>query len=260
MFKLNINNPTEMANTLKDMRKVGDKLRAIATPFLTEDLSDKERLEFCHLAKFIFAFDEKIRIIEKRESPDFIVEYGKKRFGLELARIFDPKEVQNINSKKELFKKAANEFEAKYPNNTILANFWLLDGFRFTGNQKNSLVEEIVEFTYELISGNKPNYPNFIKDIFITKHTGVDFNFNEGAYMSKDLPSTNLIEAINKKEAKVDEYKANTGIDAQWLLLVNGIGSDSFNTEDVEMPEKIESQFEHIYLLQDFEGKVIKIK
>jgi len=65
---------------------------------------------------------------------------------------------------------------------------------------------------------------------------------------------------IQKKEAKFNQYREASGLERQWLLLVSGIGSDSFNIEDVELCEEIESQFEHIYLLEDFEARVTEMK
>lgn len=260
MITINPNNPEEVKEAFEKMKSSKAKLKSIVEPFLTEELSEKEILELCHLAKFIFAFDDKIKILEKRESPDFIIQNEGKTIGLEIERIFNLEEVQNIKSKQELFNKATKEFENKYQNLKLLANFWLHDGFMFKGIQKNVLIEEIVNFTYELVSGDNPQYPSYIEKVDVMKHSGVSFNFNEGVYMPKDLPVTNLIEAINKKEAKVTEYKDNTGIDYQWLLIVSGIGSESFNIENVEIPEEIESQFEHIYLLEDFDAKVTEIK
>ena len=260
MITFNPNNVEEMREGFEKMKTTKAKLKAIAEPFLVPELSEKEILEVCHLANFITSFDESLKIIEKRESPDFIVEYHGNQIGLEIERLFNLSEVQNIKSKQELFKKAATNFEDKHPTIKILANFWLNDGFTFRGNQKNLLIEEISNFTYDLVSGNKPTYPSYIKDVDVMKHSGVSFNFNEGAYMVNDLPPENLIEAINKKEAKIAEYKANTGFDSQWLLLVSGIGSESFAIEDVELPTEIKSRFEHIFLLEDFDARVTKIK
>ena len=122
------------------------------------------------------------------------------------------------------------------------------------------LIEEIINFVNELASGNNPSYPIFIEDVDIMKHSGVSFNFNEGAYMECDLPTANLLESIVKKEAKLKKYKINSGLDSHWLLLVSGIGSESFNVADTELSQKIESQFKRIYLLKDFEATVAKIK
>ncbi len=260
MIIFNPNNPEEMREAIEKMKTTKAKLKAIANPFLVPELLEKEVLEVCHLANFIISYDESLKIIEKRESPDFVVEHHGNQIGLEIERLFNLDEVQNIKSKQDLFKKAAISFEAKHPEIKILANFWLNDGFTFRGNEKGLLIEEITDFTYELISGNKPTYPIYIKDVDIMKHSRVSLNFNEGAYMVDDLPPENLIEAINKKEAKVTEYKANTGFDSQWLLLVSGIGSESFGIKDVELPTKIKSQFEHIFLLEDFDARVTKIK
>ncbi len=92
------------------------------------------------------------------------------------------------------------------------------------------------------------------------KHSGVSFSFNEGAYMQTEITETSLDEAIQRKENKFASYKANTGLDNQWLLIVSSIGSHSFDFDDFTLEKEIVSQFEHIYVLQDFEGKIITIK
>ena len=261
MFEIDTKNLAESLKQAKEeMDKLGDNVNLIIRHLLNDSLNKKEVIEICHAGKFITVLGDKIQIKKKTEAPDFIIEYNGKEIGLEVERILNPHEVQNIKSKQELFEKAAKEFESKFPSVKLLANFWLQDGFRFKGNQKNMLTKEIVNFIHELASGNNPPYPIYIENVDLMSHSGVSFNFNEGAYMLSDLPTANLLEAITKKEAKVENYKINSGLDSHWLLLVSGIGSESFNIEDVELPQKIESQFEHIYLLEDFDAKVTKIK
>ncbi len=245
-----------MQEQIKKLKATKTKLIAIVEPFLKDNISHKDRLELAHLAKFIVSFDESIKIIEKRESPDFIIEYKGNFIGLEIERIFNLEEVANIKSKEAVFNKAALEFEKKYSDSKVLANFWVTDGYEFTGKE----IQEIAEFTYQTISGVNPAYPPYIKKILFMKHSGVSFNYNEGAYMPTEITGTSLDENIRKKEKKIANYKANTGINSQWLLLISGIGSDSFDLDDFELRKPIESQFEHIYLLQDFEAKIITLK
>jgi hypothetical protein len=242
-----------------------NKVSSIINSFLTGSLSEKEETEIRQVGNFIVVSGENIRLLEKREAPDFIIEQNGKKIGLEVERIFNPDVVQNIKSKKELFDKAAIKFESTFPHVKLLANFWLDDSFTFHGSQKSSLIQEICNFIYEVSSGNAPTSPSYIKEFQIMEHSGVCFNFNAGAYFVKDLPNANLIKAIEKKEEKVAGYISNTGIDSQWLLLVSGIGAESFRIDTTEMTNNIKSQFEHIYLLEDFllediDPRVTKIK
>ncbi len=132
-----------LKDELEKMTETKDKLKAIVAPFLTDNLSDKNRLELAHLATFINSFDESIKIIEQRESPDFIIEYKGNYIGLEHERIFNDEEVANIKSKEAIFNKAAIEFEKKYSGIKVLANFWVTEGYKFTGKETS----EIADFT-----------------------------------------------------------------------------------------------------------------
>jgi len=250
------NNPDSLKAAMEKLNEFRNKQRAIVAPFWKEDLLEKEKLEISHIAKFIIVFDESIKIIEKRESPDFIIEYKGTPIGLEIERLFNLDEVAKIKSKEALFKKAGAVFENKYSGTNVLANFWVIDGYKFTGKE----VEEIADFTYQKIIGANPKNPSYMKEIDVMNHSSVDFNYNEGTYMPMEIPATSLEEAINKKEAKFADYRANTGIDIQWLLLVSSVGSHSYDFEDFNLEKPIESQYNHIYLLEDFDAKVTPLK
>lgn len=263
MITLDRNNLEEsLKEAKKRMNDFGNKLKFIINPFIDDTLPKKEVIEVCHVGKFLVVLDKEIKLLEKAKppKPDFIIEYAGEKIGLEVERIFNLEEVQNIKSKQGLFEKAAHEFENSNPKINVMVNFWTIEGFKFEGNDKKSLISEINSFVVEIVNGNNPVYPSFIEKADFIPHSRVNFNFNEGGYSSEDISNLTLNEAIQKKEAKFSQYKLNTGLDRQWLLLVSDIGSDSFNIEDVELPKEIESQFEHIYLLEDFEARVTEIK
>lgn len=263
MIQLDINNLAEsLKKAREEFNNFGNKVNVIVSPFINDTLPRKEVLEICHVGKFLVVLDKEINLLEKAKppKPDFIIECAGEKIGLEVERVFNLEEVQNIKSKQGLFEKAAHEFENSNPNVNVMVNFWTIEGFEFEGNDKKSLIAEINSFVFETVNGNKPVYPSFIEKADFMPHSQVNFNFNEGGYSSEDISDLTLNEAIQKKEAKFNQYKLNTGLDRQWLLLVSGIGLDSFNIENVELPKEIESQFEHIYLLEDFEARVTEIK
>lgn len=263
MFNLDMKNLEEsLKEAKKKMDQFGNKINSIINPFLDEKLSRKEVVEICHVGKFIAVWDETIQLVEKRESPDFVVNHQGEKIGLEVERIFNHKEVENIKSKQGLFESAAQKFQSQYPQFKLLANFGLTDNFQIKGNKKSDLIKEINEYMFAKANKNILNKPSFITGVDIMPHTGVSFNFVEGVYMATDITETTIKDAIEKKELKFNKYKEHLGTERQWLLLVIGIGSDSYNIEieELEFTEEIESQFEHIYLLEDFDAKVIEIK
>lgn len=233
-----------------------DKQNQIVAPFWDDSMTDKNKLELSHLAKFILCYDESIEIVEQRESPDFIVQYQGGRLGLEIERLFNPDHVAAIKSREAIFKKAAIEFERRYPGEKVAANLWAVENYQFSGKE----IGEIADFVHQVIAGDGPAAPPYLSQYFLSPHSGVNFSYNEGSYTQIEMPATSLDEAISKKEAKLPSYLENTGLDRQWLLLISaGIGSDAFDLEDYE-PKEYESGYEHIYLLQDFQAEVLTIK
>ena len=95
----------------------------------------------------------------------------------------------------------------------------------------------------------------------VQPHSKISFNYNEGTYNQEELENEIVLSAIEEKESKIENYTKNSGTEFQWLLLVNSeAGSDSFDTYDFEGIENIQSKFEHIFLLKDFNCEIVKIK
>ena len=243
---------------MMDDRK--SKLLDIVNPFLTPDLERKRQIELAHIAKFILAFDTNIILEKMMESPDFVISQNGKKIGIEI-RQFYTKKIESIGYIQQLFDKTSEKFAKQYTDVKILVNFWLQPNFNYKKNDSAVLVDEIVEYVYNEIKHTAVAKPSYIEKIDIQHHSNLSFHYNEGAYSQQALEEEIVLNAIKEKELKIEKYIENSETEFQWLLLVNGeVGSDSFDTYDFQKIENIESDFEHIFLLKDFDIEIIKIK
>lgn len=253
-FEESLKQAREVMNTQKSA------LLNIIKPFLTSDLEKKRQIELAHIAKFILALDKNIVLETMMESPDFVVSQNGKKIGVEI-RQFYTKKIESIGYIQQLFDKASEEFSKRYKDVKILVNFWLQPNFNYKKNDRAMLIDEIVNYVYNKHKNNTATKPNFIEDVDIQKHSDVSFHYNEGGYTQQSLEAEIVLNAVEEKELKVEKYIENSGTEFQWLLLVNGeIGSDSYDTFDFPTIENIESLFEHIFILKDFDIEIIKIK
>ena len=83
----------------------------------------------------------------------------------------------------------------------------------------------------------------------------VDNYINKKGLLKDDI----VKKFIKKKELKVRSYREKSGIKEQWLLLVAG----SLNRDSYEIKkgfDGVRTDFDRIYLLDDFKGKYYKLK
>jgi hypothetical protein len=81
-----------------------------------------------------------------------------------------------------------------------------------------------------------------------------------GAWVQSTLSESILNEAIEKKEKRLQTYIENTGINEQWLVMVIGsMGKSSFQMND-KIKTEIDSGFSRIYLMEDFNAKLNRLK
>ena len=91
------------------------------------------------------------------------------------------------------------------------------------------------------------------------KHSQKNVNVNFGAYMQQHITKDLILEYIAKKEKKCSSYRQNTEL-PQWLVLViGGTGQSSFEVNDLFSIEII-SDFDKIFLYEDFDNNLYELK
>jgi len=227
----------------------------------TSELSDSDKKktkdELFILAKFIIEFSESLEIVEGiRECPDFIVQLGEKRIGIELSQIIlDSKDKQKRGTIKKVFNRV--EEVLNKGNNNLMHNGIYEVKFNpveITGKNSSKIVDEL-----KLLFEKKlTTTPQFIKSVRMTcPHNSIVFSQDEG-WVVGQFDQKSLEEAIKKKEEKLKKYEAGT-TQEQWLLLfTSGIGkSGDFSFIDCEtLTKKYESSFIRIFLFESFSGEI----
>jgi hypothetical protein len=259
MFNIGLN---KLRAAINKVNLQGDLINSKIGKFIQEDDPYQRSLELCQVGKFLSLFDDqKIEIIEKFESPDFILSVYDKRIGLEHCLILNEKNVKQVQSLTNIFKLAENEFENNYPRIKLLANCWIsTDYLIFKQKHKKQLIKQIVDYIYGMTQKSSITKPDFLDDVMLSKHSGVSFSPNYNISNIEVLDSSTILKAIHKKESLVDWYIEKSGLHEQWLLLVAGqISPDSYRIEDLVFTLN-ESKFERIYLLDDYKSIIYKIK
>lgn len=251
---------------LKEMIQTVDRssmrIDAIIKPFIADNLTRKQSVELCQVGKFLSLMDAPSTIIERRESPDFIILYDDEIIGLEHESILDEKIAIDFRSVSDLFNDAAKSFSFKYPDTKILANIYLnVDRLVFKKHERIALIDKIVDFVSNYINDSDTIKPDFIESLSVSKHSRVSFVYNPGAHYVESLNVERLIIAIEKKESKIVDYIKKSNVQKQWLLLTTGTyGPDSFDYGDFPFQIDITSDYDRIYLLEDFKSVVWRIK
>lgn len=254
-------NIEDLKKLIQRMEKKSKNIGEIINPFITDNLSKQKRIELCQVGKFLSLLDKSSKIIERSESPDFIISYNNCRIGLEHTIIVNKDNVSYEKSVTNLFNDAAKVFSSKHPHINIHVNVWLNENKLSFGKADSKLLKhEIADYIYSVYIGAETKKPKFIKTESIMKHSRVAFIYNSGAHCVQYLDDIRLREAIKKKERLIQEYIINSCTEKQWLLIVIGSPTpESFEYNDLSH-FKIESKFDHIFLLEDFSEKLCQIK
>lgn len=251
---------------LKEMVQTVDRssmrIDAIIRPYMSDNLNRKQGIELCQVGKFLSLLDFPTTIVERRESPDFIITYDGEAIGLEHESILDEKIAADYQSVSGLFNDAAKLFSHKYPEIKILANIYLsVDRFSFKKHERAALTDIIIDFISKYLYDSTSIKPDFIDSLTISKHSRVNFVYNPGAHYVESLSEERLISAIEKKESKIADYIKKSNIHKQWLLLTTGTYSpDSFDYGDPPFRRNIISDYDRIFLLEDFHSVLWRIK
>lgn len=246
-------NKEEIKKLVQSPLAASQRIKAIIEPLINPDLADKQRLEICHLGKFLALFDDDFTNIVKSESPDFILKYQNQLIGLEVESIKDEKIASKNGSLSKLCKEASKVFQERYPEINLFVTIYFNEkGFVFQKSDSEILINDIINFIYGCYSNEEVNKPVFIESIYMLKGKKTHFLYNEGGFYVNNLTLDILQTAIRKKEKKVNSYKLASCTDIQWLLLTIGAPtSDSYEYGDFPFQMTIDSKFSRIFLMED---------
>ena len=257
-------NKDDLKKLIENSKKESAEMGEIINPILEKyELEKKEILEVCQIGKFVYKIDAKIRITEKLQppSPDFIISHKNKQIGLEHTQILTD-DASRYFKIKNLLDYSEQIFESKYPNINVHATISILnDKLDFKQNEKAELAEKIADLVHWTRMESEFDFPDFITGIRTTRHSQVSFSYKEKNWQAEYLTRDRLKQEILKKESKISGYeKSEFELAEYWLtLLIGSLSSVSYELNEMENYE-MESKFDRVYLMADFDAKIIRIK
>ncbi|MCY0969155.1 hypothetical protein [Chryseobacterium wangxinyae] len=257
-------NKIDIESLRRDFDKERDELGKIIFPIVEKyNLPQKELIEVCQVGKFIYKLNENLSIVDKPNPPrpDFILQNNLQLIGLEHTRIFTENS-EKYNRIKSLFEYSEKIFTQLFPNEKIHASITIYnDSFEYKQFQKKELANKISNYIQSLILNEKVEKPDFIEEIRLMKHSSVSFTFNEKNWQGPYLTNERLNEEIKKKEPKLQIYKnGENEIGEYWLiLLIGSLSSVSYQLDEMENYQT-ESDFNRVYLMADFDAKIVRVK
>src|SRR5674476_1480499 len=93
--------------SINQMKERIESLDKIIRPFLNDNNNRKQNIELCQVGKLLTSLDGRLSILDRRESPDFIICYNGEIIGLEHEEIVDNNLAKSIRSIEKLFRDAA---------------------------------------------------------------------------------------------------------------------------------------------------------
>jgi len=249
---------------INDSQIEKEGLGKIINPIIDKyNLSQKERLEVCQIGKFVYKIDSEINIIDKPEPPrpDFIIKYKSKLVGLEHTRIFT-KNADNYNRTKSIIDYSETIYKKKFPEDKVHGIISVNnDNLEYKQNEKKAIATEIANYVNCVKNQIKVEKPKYIEDVRTTIHSKISFSYKEKNWEAEYLPKERLEEAIRNKEEKLSIYqKDEKEISEYWLvLLIGSLSSASYELNENEN-YKMDSKFNRVYLMADFDATIVRIK
>lgn len=227
-------------------------------------LNDQDSLEACQIGKFLCSLGDDTPILQKGESPDFLVTFPNGlKVGIEHTRILT-EHAEMIGLLRSLIDKAEKIFVAKYPQESrVFANIsFRNDHLQFTKTDGLKFATIIADYVYYMLNNIVCELPDFLSRVNVNRlHDRVGFVLMEDKGKHISLPKDKLQESVSKKEGKLANYNHDQTISEHWLVVVIGsLSSASYELDDNIDYRVNSSSFDKIFLFCDFDAKIIQVK
>jgi hypothetical protein len=231
----------------------------LAPLLIDQRKNQKKILEICHIGKFLMLWNKGHEISKVTEQPDFVITDGENLIGLEHQIIVDREEKEREGFFKNVFSLAEAELKKDKDLPNFLANCYIMPYANFKISEKQKYINIVVHTVKKYIETHILDENPIIERIFSTPHSSINISENLGAWWQKNLTNVHIIKAIEKKEKLISKYKENCG-DEQWLLLVIGSNGGSSYMMNSNEEYHIKTEFNKVFVLEDFSNKLYQIK
>lgn len=254
----------EIKALIENLNIQKEGLGKIINPIIEKyKLPKKEILEVCQIGKFVYKIDSEIRITEKPNPPrpDFIIEYESKLIGLEHTRIFT-KNAENYNRINSILEYSEEVYRKLFPEDKVHGIISIVnDKLEYKQNKKKEMATEIAKYVNSVKNQIEIEKPNYIESVRTTIHSQISFSYSEKNWQREYLTRERLEEEIRKKETKLKIYQNDKKeLSEYWLVLLMGsLSSASYELNEDENYET-QSEFDRVYLMADFDAKIIRVK
>lgn len=243
------------------MNESEKKLFAIIGKYLDEVKgNNKKTTEICHIGKFIKLLNESVSIFRLSESPDCLLNTNQGIIGLEHQIIVN----KSLREQEGCFETIIRSVEQNLLADSSIPNFFancdILPTANYSLSEKSEVIKTVTNVFKEYIIYDR-NIPNpYVENIRLQKYSSKGISIRSNSFGPPLSPSI-IKQAILKKEEKLEQYIRNCNSPI-WLLLVTGnLKNSSYYIEDTQLLSFfIHSKFDKIYLLEDFKGKLYRLK
>ncbi|HWK07049.1 MAG TPA: hypothetical protein VNS58_25620 [Puia sp.] len=212
----------------------------------------KRKKEINDILHYIqFASDDDWKIIEMRESPDFIIEVKGERIGLELTGIYDQGVVAQVSKRGQVCARAEHDLREAHPEMTGLINVFF-DSEKSKDVPARGMALELTNYLAAVMTGGQPEKPAFLLNVDIKPQAALQIALAEN-YFVKNIDTGVLDDLIAQKESKIDKYKENTGLSQIWLLvIIDGVSEKSAPVITPEMLPQRKFVFDKVIIYDSF--------
>lgn len=249
---------------LKEKRKsILEKIQFWLDEVKNSNLSPKDKKqktkEIIDLGNFLQVYNKDIIITSLGESPDFLIQEGTQRIGIELTDlVIRPAEKEKEGILKKLFLEIESEFRDE--ENTYKGIYRI--SFRDENQTFKKAEKENIKI--EIINSIKhPEFPKtYIKEIRKTPHSKIHLYKGEATSVGH-LERETLLDKIEKKETNFERYILKSTFDALWLLLIIGgvQKSDDYSFIDDKITKNsFITQFDKIFIFDFFRSEITELK
>ena len=212
----------------------------------------KRKKEINDILHYIqFAGDNDWKIIEMRESPDFVIEVSGERIGLELTGLYDQGVVAQVSKRGQVCAGAEHDLREAHPGMTGLINVFF-DPEKSKDVPARVMVLELTKYLAAVMTGEQPEKPEFLLKVDIKPQIALQVALAEN-YFVKNIDAGVLDDLIAQKESKINKYKENTGLSQIWLLvIIDGASEKSAPVFTPEMLPQRKFTFDKVIIYDSF--------